>query len=169
MELIKKIIIKDPPTKYIKRVQRRKKGSKKKSLEDVYYLTANLFYSGDTHFSVRSEIINAMKNYLHEYLDNIPKCEKMRLKLTYYRMSDDWDLDNKGYFWQKILLDLFKTPTSREIKRAEKYKKQIKTLEVIKDDSVRYVDELTLKYEKGEHAIVIEIYGRLANVQQKLL
>lgn len=168
MELIKKITILDPPTKYVKKVKRRKPGSKKKGLEDVYYLTANLFYSNDIHFALRSEIVNAMKGFLFEYLEDLPKMEKMRLNIVYSRPSDNFDLDNKVYFWQKILLDLFKTPSRREKERAYRYKKIIKSLEVIPDDSCKYVDELNSKYIKGEHLIIIEVYGRLENEQQKL-
>lgn len=158
MKLVKEIIIKDPPTKYVKRVTRRKAGSKKKGLEDVYYLTANLFYSNDVHFSLRSDIVNNVKGFLHEYLKDVPKLDKMRLDIVYQRPTDNFDLDNKIYFWQKILLDLMKTPTDREVKKALRYKKEIKTLRIIKDDSVKYVPELNSKYIKGEHLIKISIY-----------
>lgn len=168
MDLIKKITIKDPPTKWVKTVTRRKVGSKKKSLNDVYYLTANLFYSNNMHFTLRSEIVNAIKGFLLEYFEDIPKLSKMRLNITYSRKTDNFDLDNKIYFWQKILLDLFKTPSSREILRAQKYKKVIKTLEVIPDDSCKYVDELNSKYVKGEHMIIIEVYGVLSQEQTQL-
>ena len=168
MDLIKRIVIKDPPTKYVKTVTRRKKGSKKKNLEDVYYLTANLFYSNNMHFTIRSDIVNSMKGFLMEYIKDIPKLSKMRLYVTYSRKTDSWDLDNKIYFWQKILLDLFKTPSSKEILRARKYNKVIRTLEVIPDDSCKYVDELNSKYVKGEHMLIIEIYGRLEETQKEL-
>jgi len=168
MDLIKEIIIKDPPTKYIKKVTKRREGSKKKNLEDVYYLTANLFYSSDIHFSIRSKIVNGMKDFLFEYLDDIPKLSKMKMNIIYQRPSDGFDLDNKIYFWQKILLDLFKEPSDGDVKRALKYKKEIKSLRVIKDDSCKYVNELNSKYEKGPHLIKIQIFGILLDEQQKL-
>lgn len=171
MYLIKTIIINDPPTKYIKKVTKRKKrpdGTKKEGLEDVYYLTGNLFYSSDTHFSVRSEIVYFMKYFLLEHFQGLPKLEKMRLFITYQRTTDNFDLDNKVYFWKKIILDLLKTPSQKEVARAKKYKRDIVTLNIIKDDSCKYVDECREKYQKGVHLMKIEIYGRLLNEQKTL-
>ncbi len=158
MKLIKEITILDPPTKYVKKVTRRKQGSKKKGLEDIYYLTANLFYSNNVHFSLRSDIVNSAKGFLLEHFKDIPKLNKIRLDMVYQRPTDNFDLDNKIYFWQKILLDLMKTPSAKEEKRALMYKKEIKTLRIIKDDSCKYVSELNSKYQKGKHLLKVSIY-----------
>ena len=168
MDLIKKIIIKNPPTKWVKPVKYRKKGSKKKGLKDVHYLTANLWYSNDVHFTTQSDIRNDCKGFLYEHLQGIPKLNKMRTRIVYSRTTDDWDLDNKAFFWRKLLLDLLKTPSSKEVLKARRYNKEILSLRVVPDDSCKYIDENSEKYIKGEHALIIEIYGRLEDEQQQL-
>lgn len=157
MILVKEIEIKNPPTKYIKKVKKRRKGSKKKGLSDTYYLTGNLFYS-NIHFTLRSEIVANVKGFLIEYMKDIPKQKKIRIDITYQRPTDNFDLDNKVYFWQKVLLDLIKEPTKNDIKRAEKNKTSVKMLGIVKDDSCKYVSELNSKYEKGVHLLRIKIY-----------
>lgn len=160
MDLIKEIIIMDPPTKYIDRKKTKIDPKTGKLKEDVYYLTANLFYSVLSYF-MRYKIVNVIKAYLMPLLAGVPKLEKMRIHLIYYKPQDTFDLDNKGYFWIKMMLDLFKTPSNRQIKNANLKGKEIKTLNVLKDDTVRYIDDIRMSYERGPHRMVIKIYGIL--------
>jgi len=160
MDLIKEIIILDPPTKYIDRKKTKIDPKTGKLKEDVYYLTANLFYSVLSYF-MRYKIVNEIKAYLMPKLVGVPKLEKMRIHLIYYKPQDTFDLDNKGYFWIKMILDLFKTPSNRQIKNANFKGKEIKTLNVLKDDTVRYIDDIRMSYERGPHRMVINIYGVL--------
>lgn len=168
MQLIKSIMIPDPPSKLVKEAKSKidpKTGELKKQ---TFYLSANLFMSEHLHFSSRNWIFKTCKNFLLIYCQGLPKLEKMRLVITYYRMNEGFDLDNKSYFWSKIFLDLLKTPTSKQIVKAEKYKNPIISLNILKDDTVRYLDDIHWKFEKGEHAIKFDIYGRLLDEQKKL-
>ena len=167
MNLIKEIEIIDPPTKYIDRKKTKIDPKTGKLKEDVYYLTANLFYSVLSYF-MRAKIVNEIKSYLMPKLSGVPKLKKMRLHLIYYKPQDTFDLDNKGYFWLKMMLDLFKTPSNRQLSNANKKGRQIKTLNVLKDDTVRYIDDIRMTYERGPHKIVLKIYGVLENDELKL-
>ena len=75
------------------------------------------------------------------------------------REQENWDLDNKVYFWVKIIMDLLKTPSSRKETNAKKKGKILKTLRVLPEDTVKYCDEINMKYEKGPHTLIVEIYG----------
>jgi len=167
MDLIKEIEILDPPTKFIDRKKTKIDPKTGKLKEDVYYLTANLFYSVVSYF-MRYKIVNEIKAYLMPHLADVPKLEKMRIHLIYFKPQDTFDLDNKGYFWLKMMLDLFKTPSNRQIKNANLKGKEIKTLNVLKDDTVRYIDDIRMSYERGSHKMVIKIYGVLKQDELKL-
>ena len=172
----KTIILPNPPAKYIKKAKRKtevienKKTGKKivRLKETTYYLNANLFYSNEVHFRTRSEIVNYCKDYLLNWIFELPKLELLEIKITYQRMDNNFDLDNKAYFWQKIILDLLKSPNLKEIKKAEKYKRRIKTLDVIPDDNVRYVKKISSEYIRGEHKMEIILKGRKKNIQKSL-
>lgn len=159
MELIKTIIIKDPPTKYVDRKKTKIDPKTGRLKEDVYYLTANLFYGGLQYY-LRSKITNAIKSFLIPYLDGVPELKKCRIELIYSKPQDNFDLDNKAYFWLKMFLDLLKTPSKRQIKNANLKGRDIKSVNVLADDTVRYIDDIHLKYEKGEHQLILKIYGQ---------
>ena len=158
MELIKEIIIENPPTKYVDRKKTKIDPKTGKLKEDVYYLTANLFYSGTQYF-IRAKITNAIKQYLMPHLKGIPKLSKCQIEVVYQKPQDNFDLDNKAYFWVKMILDLLKTPSSRQLKNAHLRGRNIKRVNVLKDDTVRYIDEITMKYKTGPHRLIIRIFG----------
>jgi hypothetical protein len=161
-------MFRDPPTKYEKINKKIKLDSKGKLIEkDVNYLTANIFYDG-THWAIKSKVVNFAKEWMMQHIQEIPKIEKCKIEITYHFPTDNFDLDNKVYFWTKILLDLMKTPSSKQIINAEKYDNEIKTINVLKDDTVRFVDEINMKYKKGYPAIELKIIGRLEQTQQSL-
>lgn len=169
MEKIYHVEIKDPPSKYTitnKRAKLDKKGNPYLPKKD-YYLTANLFYD-NTHWTVKSEIVNYVKEWIMPFLYQMPKIEKCYIELIYKHPTDTFDIDNKGYFWGKILLDLMKSPTTGQIKRSMNYSNGIKSLNVLQEDTVRFVTGVHYRYEKGEPALEIIIYGRTANEQKKL-
>lgn len=158
MELVKEIIIDNPPTKYVDRKKTKIDPKTGKLKENTHYLTANIFYSGIPHY-LRSKIINAIKEYLINYMVDIPKLQKARIVLIYSKPQDTFDLDNKAYFWLKVFLDLLKTPSKRQITNAAKKRRSIKSVNCLPDDTVRYIDDIQLKYEKGSHRLIIRIYG----------
>ena len=161
--------IMDPPTKYV--IQRKRpKQDKDGNLitQNTYYLTNNLFYGGTVHWAIQRKCINYAKDYIIHFLKTIPKMQKCRLEVIYHHTKDGFDLDNKVGFWVKMILDIMKTPSSKEILKAQKYKNKIKTIEVIPDDDAKYVDEITMKYKRGQHRIEVIVYGILKEEQTSL-
>ena len=140
----KDIIFPDPPTKY-------KVGNK------TYYFTTNLYY-GQVHWSVRYKAVNFAKDFMLLYIDKMPELSNLKIKLTYSRTTDNFDLDNKLGFWVKVFLDLLKKPSKKELAN-NKY--AIKSINVVHDDSCKYIDEIRFKYEKGKHFLKVEIKGIL--------
>lgn len=169
MEKIYHIVISDPPTKYTIKKKRAKLDKKGQPYlpESVHYLTANLFYDG-THWMIKSEIINYVKSWILPFLYQMPKIEKCRIKFIYHHNTDTFDLDNKAYFWVKVLLDIMKTPSTKQVMRSKNYSNGIKTVNALKDDTVRYVDGINMKYKKGTPALEIIIYGRKLDEQVEL-
>jgi hypothetical protein len=166
--LIKEIIIDSPPYKYTN-VYKKPKHDRKGNLitHQDYFLTGNLFYSDRTSFHLTSKIIQESKEFLFPFLKGIPELEKMRLEFEYHH-TKDIDLDNKANYWIKLMLDILKTPTDRQIKRAISYKKAIITTNSIKDDNTKCIDEISLKFRKGEHKMIFRIYGRMISEQKQL-
>lgn len=158
----------DPPTKYI--VTSKKKIDKKtgKLKTTTYYLTNNLFYGGTVHWATKRKVIDYAKNFIILFMCNIPKIEKCRLEVIYHSTKDSFDLDNKVGFWVKMILDIMKTPSSKEILQSLKYNNKIKTISCIPDDNCKHVDEISMKYKRGEHKIEIIIHGVLLNEQVKM-
>lgn len=164
--LIKEIVIPDPPTYYsIKKVKKSKEAG-----EDVYdkhYLTSNLFYIQNVSYHVVSKIVYDTKKFLLPYLVGLPKIEKMRTEIEIHRLKDI-DLDNVAFFWRKLILDILKTPTARQISNSERYKKEIITVNCIKDDNTKVVVKNSEEYFYGEPKLIIRIFGRVEAQQKKL-
>jgi len=173
MQLIKKIEIPDPPTKYKIKYKRPKlktvNGKQKLVTERVFYLTANLFYAHKLDYAHQKRIINFCKTWLELHLQGLPKLQKMNLHITYRSPRENWDLDNKGYFWRKLILDVMKTPTDKQVARKKMQGRNIVTTRTIPDDDVRHVNYCTERYEKGPEALVIEIHGVVVPKQKKLI
>ena len=150
----------DPPTKYIYQQKRKP--------NETLYLTNNLFYGGAVHWVKQRAGINFAKDFLILYLRNIPKLLKMRLELIYYAPSPRFDLDNKAGFWVKMLLDLLREPSEKELYNAHIKNKTIKTVNVIPDDNCKYVDDIRIKYKRGPHKIEIIIHGIKKGEQKEL-
>lgn len=168
MQLIKEIIIPNPPTKWTLVYKKPKfDGKGNQVTKQEFYLTANLFYSDRTSFHITSKIIQDTKEYLYPFLVGIPQLEKMRTEMEITN-TKDVDLDNKWFFFYKLILDILKTPTQKQIDRANKYKKPIITTNTIYDDNTKYVDEFNCKFAKGENRIVFRIYGRMKSEQKEL-
>lgn len=169
MNLIKKIEINDPPTKYIINKKRPKLKDGKLITQDTYYLTANLFYSHNLNYQVQRKITDYCKDILMVLSAPIPKLIKCRVVCIYQFPKGGFDLDNKAYFWLKLLFDIMKTPTSKQIINARNKGRKIKTMNVLKDDTVDYIDQFECKYAKGSPKLIFEIYGIRENEQKKLL
>jgi hypothetical protein len=168
MDLIKEIIIENPPIKWSLVYKKQKFDSKGKLVtHQDFYLTGNLFYSDRSSFHITSKIIQESKEYLFPYLKGLPELEKLRLEFEYHKMQDI-DLDNKFSYWGKILLDILKTPTQKQIESALRYKKAIITTNTIKDDNTKCIDDIHLKFVKAEHKMIIRIFGRVKTEQKEL-
>lgn len=168
MELIKEIVFIHPPTYYaIKKVKKSKELG-----EDVftkYYLTSNLFFNNATSFHIISKIVQECKIYLKDNIGYLPPLEKMRLEIEYHSPKAI-DLDNRLYFWNKLFLDIIKTPTPKQLEKANnsKYKKEIITLNVLYDDTTDYIDEISYKYKKDSLKLIFRVYGIPKSTQEKL-
>lgn len=168
MELIKEIILRDPPTKWTLNYKKEKFNSKgEKITKQDFYLTANLFYADRTSYHITSKIIQECKEYLRDNIKYLPELEKCRLEIEYHH-TKHIDLDNKIFFWKKLLLDIFKIPTKKQLQNSNLKGREIITLNVIKDDTTEFIDECTEKYIKGEHCMIIRIYGRLKSQQEQM-
>jgi hypothetical protein len=166
LTLIKEVIIPNPPTFYqIKKVKKSKEAGV--DIYDKHYLTGNLFYIQNVNYHVISKITHDVKLFLLEKVGHLPELEKMALEFEYHRTSHI-DLDNKIYFFKKLLLDILKTPTQRQILNATKRKKEIITTNTIPDDSTKYIDYCSERFVYGEHKLIIRIYGRVKSEQKEL-
>ena len=168
MDLIKEIVIPNPPTKWTL-VYKRPKYDKDGKLitHQDFYLTANLFYSDRTSYHITSKIINETKEFLLPFLQCIPELEKMRTQMEMSRPKHV-DLDNSWYFFYKLILDILKTPSKRQMDNSIKSGKPIITTNTIYDDSTKYVDEFNCKFVLGENKIIFRIYGKVKIEQPKL-
>lgn len=168
MEKLAHFEIMNPPSKYVQVRKNKIDPDTGKLKETTHYLTYNLFFSQNVHWSVLRKIINYCKDFILPFFQHIPKMEKFHIHVIYYRPDDNFDLDNKVAFWLKIILDLMKTPSSKEIIKAQKYRSIIKTVEVIPDDSVRFIPKQTMEYKRGQHKMEIIIHGIKEEEQGKL-
>ena len=166
--LIKEVICIEPPTFYqIKQVKNSKVAGE--DIYSKYYLTANLFFNNATSFHVISKIVQDCKIYLREKSGYIPPLEKMRLEIEYHSLKAV-DLDNRLYFWNKLFLDILKTPTQKQLDKASegKYKKEIITLNVLHDDTTDYIDQISYKHKRDTPKLIFRIYGRVKSEQKEL-
>ncbi len=165
MDLIKEIIIKDPPTKWslVYKNPKVQFDGKIKTHQD-FYLTGNLFYSDRTSYHITAKIIQECKEYLFGYIGNLPELEKMQIEFEYNHLKHI-DLDNKASFWLKLFLDILKTPTKKQL---ENSKKKIITTNTIDDDNTKCIDSISLKFKLTEHKMIFRIYGVPKIEQPKL-
>jgi hypothetical protein len=167
-ELIKEIIITEPPTKWTLNYKKTKFDSKGNEVtKQDFYLTGNLFYADRTSYHITSKIIQESKEFLFQHLRGIPELEKMRLEFEYHH-TKHIDLDNKSSYWIKIMLDILKTPTIRQIDKAIERKKPIITTNTITDDNTKCIDSISLKFMFSEHKMIFRIYGRVKSEQKEL-
>lgn len=167
-ELIKEIIILDPPTKWTLVYKKPKYDGKGNLItKQDFYLTGNIFYADRTSFHITSKIIQESKEFLFPFLKGLPELDKMRLEFEYHKTSHI-DLDNKFSYWGKILLDILKTPTQKQINRALAYKKPIITTNTLIDDNTKCIDSISLKFINSEHKMIFRIFGRIKSEQKEL-
>lgn len=157
----KQIVIRSPLKKLVHFKPRKAK-------DQVTYLTANFVFSERIHFAVKQKILDECKTWIVDHLEGLPKLRVMTMDITYYDNGQIWDIDNRDYFWRKIILDVLKTPTSKQIQKAAKYGREIITLNVIEDDNVKH-------YKGGKHIyggkgdmMIIDIKGELLDEQKGL-
>jgi len=166
LEIIKEVIIQDPPTYYnVKKVNKSKLAGH--DVYDKHYLTANLFYIQNVHFMVIKKITNDCKRFLVDKIGYLPELEKLNIEIE-VRRTKDIDLDNVAYFWCKLLLDVLKTPSSRQTLNANKKGNDIISMNVLDDDSTKYIDSINFKYKNEGNFLIFRFYGRVKSEQVKL-
>tara|TARA_B110000285_G_C15097362_1_gene602879 strand:+ start:337 stop:732 length:396 start_codon:yes stop_codon:yes gene_type:complete len=111
-----------------------------KNKKSTHYLTANLFYSS-VHFSVRKQVVDKAKQFLKPYLMDCPKLGKgISVSVGYQSLKKTkFDLDNKAFFWQKIICDL------------------LQSMNKLEDDNIDYIRQIHYFYQKGESKIIFQI------------
>ena len=135
--MIQTIEILNPPTFYLM-------GKK----QTKYYLTAQVFYSG-IHFTVRSKIVKFVKAFLMAECGRLKPLEPRSTVELIFSTSRKitsktaYDLDNRGYFWGKMLLDVFQ-----------------KELNLIPNDNVWWIDKVIYSFDhsRKDESITIKIY-----------
>jgi|TARA_B100001094_G_scaffold332919_1_gene407298 hypothetical protein len=111
-----------------------------KNKKSTYYLTANLFYS-TVHHQVRRQVVDRAKEFLKPFLEDCPKLGKdLSISIGYqHDKKSHFDLDNKAFFWQKVLLDL------------------LKRMGKIEDDSVKYIQQIHYFYQEGKPKLILQV------------
>lgn len=130
MTVLYKVIIPNP----IEKVELGKK------IKRNHYLTANLFYSS-VHHAVRKQVVDEAKAFIAPHIKDCPVLsDNLSISLGYQSMKNtNFDLDNKAFFWQKIICDLL-----------QRHKK-------LEDDSVKYINQIHYFYKKGEPLIILQV------------
>lgn len=109
-----------------------------------YYLTANIFYS-NIHYMIRQKIVKYCKEIIHytileKQIELNPIEGEISIEITFFEEKNPkWDLDNRGYFWMKIIGDYL---TSQKI---------------IEDDNVKKIRSIKLKYKEVNEEEKLEI------------
>jgi|GEM_PF-1639843 len=111
-----------------------------KNKKSTYYLTANLFYSS-VHYQVRKQVVDAAKQFLLPHLQDCPVLgSNLSISIGYQSdKNNHFDLDNKAFFWQKVLCDL------------------LKRMGKIEDDNVHHIQQIHYFFQKGEPNIIIQV------------
>ena len=164
------IKIDSPPTFYLDIKKKTIDPKTNKLREDKYYLTGNIFYSEQLHFSTRMKVINFAKRFLRPHFESayIPRLTNMKLSLFFCYGDSRSDLDNLDSFWKKVILDMLKTITPKMKERALKYKTELIHLEIIKDDNSKYVNEFQSKFIPRGNQLIIIIEGDRDAVQTSM-
>jgi hypothetical protein len=166
LSLIKEIVIPNPPT-YFNIKKKRKSAEAGQDIYDKYYLTSNLFFNNNTSFFIISKIVKDCKLFLLPHLKGLPEMDKLFLEIEVNR-TKHIDLDNVSYFWKKLLLDILKTPTKRQIDNSTKKKRDIITTNTIQDDSTKIVIGFKDFFNIGESRLIFRIFGRVKSEQKEL-
>lgn len=155
------INIPNPPTFYLDKKKKAIDPKTNQPRVDKYYLTGNIFYSEQLHFSTRSKVVNFAKTFVKPYFDkaNLPKMKNLKLSLFFCYGDSRSDLDNLESFWKKVILDMLKAITPKMIERAKKYKTELIHLEIIKDDNPSFVNEFQSKFIPRGNALIVILEG----------
>lgn len=112
-------------------------GKHKKS---TYYLTANIFYSS-VHHMVRKQVVDEAKVFVMPFLRDCPPLPKdISISFGYSTQKNNkFDLDNKAFFWQKIICDV------------------LQTMGKLEDDNINYIKQIHYFYQRGEPSITFQV------------
>lgn len=106
-----------------------------------YYTTAEVYYSG-INWHVRKKLVDACKWQIHQHYVEHDGPLEFPLHIQFKFYGGVRDLDNKGYFWNKVFFD---------------YLKQIK---LIPDDNIKYVNACKYMYSANkDERLEIDVYS----------
>lgn len=72
------------------------------------YVSANAIYS-TPHFTIRKKIVDTLKAFLMPCLKGLPIFSgPVAVHIKYFSKRTNFDIDNKGFIWGKVLLDSLK-------------------------------------------------------------
>lgn len=130
--------------------------------KEKYYTTANIWYAGIHHW-VRMKILEIVKWYLHPFLKECPILDNppYSIVIQYCRPSHI-DIDDKYFFWAKIIHDMLAPPVHRKktLENAEENSYIIIAEDNRKlgNDNSKYIDVIGCEYyATEEHYMVIVI------------
>lgn len=109
-----------------------------KKKQTTYSLGANIFWAGVNPY-VQKIIKDQTRLFLHNYLRLVPVITQypVEIHLEYHALSPRWDLDNKLFFWNKVICD--------NLVKDSKLKK----------DSTKYIRRIVWEYKKGPEKIIL--------------
>jgi hypothetical protein len=165
--LLKEVVIDSPPTFYkIKKVKASKEAGE--DIYDKYYLTLNLFFNNNISYHVTMKITQDCKKLLRDKIGYLPSLEKMRVEIEIHA-SKHIDLDGRAAYWRKLVHDVLKCPTDKQLKNSIDRGKEIVTLNAVYDDSTKYGFDRNLDtFQLGGNLLIFRIYGRIKSEQKEL-
>lgn len=127
-----------------------------------YYTTANIWYAGVNHWT-RMKILESAKWFLHQYLKPCPILDNPPYSIVIqYCRSSDIDIDDKYFFWAKIIHDMLAPPAVKK-KSMEKmeegsYLSLSEANRKLVNDKSSYIDTIGCEYYPTEdHYMVLVI------------
>jgi hypothetical protein len=111
-----------------------------KNKKKTHYLTANLFYSS-VHYAVRKQVVDEAKAFISPHIQDCPVLGKnISISIGYQSdKNNNFDLDNKAFFWQKVICDLLQRQGR------------------IDDDNVKVIQQIHYYFRRGQPLITLQV------------
>lgn len=154
-----RLVIPNPP-EYVDMVGKRIDKETLQPKVKRYYLTANIFYAG-VHERVRMHIVEQVRQFLQPYIARIPVLDNppYQLEIHYCRYKDI-DVDDVGFFWNKVIADMLAPPRLKRKKGDPKNRPlPVDTRpRKLHDDNSKYINRVSYEYFcTEEHVLVLYI------------